>query len=94
MHGYFNVSGDTEMFKTILKYFEVEEKVDFCLCVPLDFVHGHLRGEGSIENVAVDVAGTKLFDFGEIYEENGVDPFDDFLSCGEVATFEHIRYDQ
>lgn len=79
------------MFEAVLEYFEVVDEVDFESGLPFDFLERHFAWVGSVEEVAVDVAGAELFDVGEVGVQSVVDPVDDVVPGGEIATLLHCR---
>lgn len=82
------------MFEAALEYFEIEDEIDLQLCLPFDSMEGHFPRIGCIEQVAVDVACSQLFDLRELELQGGVDPVEQFSAGCEIAALQHSRYHQ
>lgn len=65
------------------------KKVDLEISIPFDFAKLYLSRICSIKNMTVDVPRTQLLDLCELYREEFVDPFYDFVAGSEVATVHH-----
>ena len=62
------------MGKGSLEYFEVKEKIDFKVGLPLDLPKRNLSRKSSVQQLTVDIASPKLFNFGEMSDDKMVGP--------------------
>ena len=57
--------------------------------MPLDFKQWYFFGVGCVEDLAIDISRSELLNFGEMSDEEVVDPIYDLVSGCVVTTVIH-----
>lgn len=86
---HFHMLSDLELVEDVLKDLVVLDHLVLALGVEIDLVHRHHPGVDRVHELALHGAGARLFDFGEVEVEGGVDPGEDLGSTDEVGRVHH-----